>query len=283
MKDLGADTAATDVSRVFRLPYSINSRNGEQVKPYIWRALEYDLEELYSYCVPLEKKRKSKKTGTIEILPAQRGLKNLYSLNAARKDDLNRLVQLRNGDIEKRNVMIYIYSYTVALTLKNKEQTLHFARQLNDQFVDPDKISEVIRTAGRAYDDAMQFFDEFAKNGYKMWYKANDGIKRPMKTETIIEVLEITRDEIRDMKTVIDPTEKRERNTKRKRELRREQGMKERSEYLAEMKDQTEDKFWQLQKALERYPNAKQKDLAEYLGVDRSYISKLKKQLKEKM
>ncbi|GAA3316266.1 hypothetical protein GCM10020331_012880 [Ectobacillus funiculus] len=79
------------------------------------------------------------------------------------------------------------------------------------------------------------------------------------------------------MKTVIDPTEKRERNTKRKRELRREQGMKERSEYLAEMKDQTEDKFWQLQKALERYPNAKQKDLAEYLGVDRSYISKLKK------
>ncbi|GAA3316269.1 hypothetical protein GCM10020331_012890 [Ectobacillus funiculus] len=168
MKDLGADTAATDVSRVFRLPYSINSRNGEQVKPYIWRALEYDLEELYSYCVPLEKEaKKSKKTGTIEILPAQRGLKNLYSLNAARKDDLNRLVQLRNGDIEKRNVMIYIYSYTVALTLKNKEQTLHFARQLNDQFVDPDKISEVIRTAGRAYDDAMQFFDEFAKNGYK--------------------------------------------------------------------------------------------------------------------
>ena len=67
LKHLGADTAATDVTRVFRLPYSINGRNGKQVTVEIWRTLEYSLEELYSYCTPLERRRKpvKRRKGTI--------------------------------------------------------------------------------------------------------------------------------------------------------------------------------------------------------------------------
>ena len=101
-------------------------------------------------------------------------------------------MKLRNGNIEKRNVLTYIYTYTVALIVKNKATALQFALQLNDRLADPQPVKEVNRTAGNGYDDAMQFFDEFRKHDFKMWYKQGDGIKRPMKSNTIIEELEIT-------------------------------------------------------------------------------------------
>lgn len=106
LQHIGADSSATDVTRVFRLPYSINSKNNQQVQVEIWRTLEYSLEELYRYCTPLEARRKPsrKKKATLVSLPPQKDLLTLYSLNSARKDDLETLISLRQGSIEKRNV-----------------------------------------------------------------------------------------------------------------------------------------------------------------------------------
>ncbi|WP_050613346.1 replication protein [Bacillus testis] len=281
LKHLGADTTGSDVTRVFRLPYSVNGRNNKRVEVEIWRTMEYDLMELYSYCTPLESRRKpsKKRKGILATLPSQQGLKNLYSLNTCRKDDLEMLISLRNGDIEKRNTLTYIYSYTIALLLKNKESALAFAQQMNASLADPQQKTIVSRTAGSAYDDAMEFFDEYAKRDFKMWYKHSDGIKRPMKNETIIEELDITADEMKQFKTIIDGVEKQARNTKGQRLKRRKQGVQKRKDYLEQQKEQTEDKLWQLQQAMERHPNAKRKELAEMLGVHPTYITKLKKHL----
>ncbi|MGN0449425.1 MAG: hypothetical protein ACI4G0_03590, partial [Ruminococcus sp.] len=92
LQHLGADTSATDVTRVFRLPYSVNSKNNKQVQVDIWRTLEYDLEELYSYCTPLEARRKpsKKRKGTLVSLPPKKDLLTLYSLNSSRKNDLEK-------------------------------------------------------------------------------------------------------------------------------------------------------------------------------------------------
>lgn len=282
MNHLGADTSGTDVTRVFRLPFSVNSKNNKQVKVEVWRALEYDLRELYSYCTPLEERRKPSKRlkGTLAILPPKKGLMDLYSLNTARKNDLESLLNIRNGDIEKRNVLTYIYSYTVALIIKNKEATLEFSRQLNNRLADPQKAKEMIRTAGNAYDDALKFFDEYKKRDYKMWYAANDGIKRPMKNETIIDELGITTEEIRHFQTIIDDNEKRDRNTLYQEKKRRKQGVVKREQYVKEQKEKADEKLSRLKALLEENPKAKQKELAQVLGVDRSYISKLKKELK---
>lgn len=281
LRHLGADTQGTDVTRVFRLPYSVNSKSGEQVTLEIWRKLEYSLEELYSFVKPLEHRRKSskKQKGTLYTLPSQKGLKNLYSLNAARKNDLEMLVSLRAGEIENRNLLTYIYGYTVALLLKNKEATLEFAQQLNNSLADPQKVKEVVRTAGNGYDDAMKFFDEFKKREFKMWYKQHDGIIRPMKNDTIIEKLEISREEIKLLTTVIDQVEKQNRNTKYQKKKRREQGVLERQEYLEQQKEQTEDKLWQLEQAIKRNPNAKQRDLANYLGWSLGSVNNYLKKL----
>lgn len=277
-RHIGADTSATDVTRVFRLPYSINSRNDEQVTVELWRTLEYELMELYSFCMPLEQRRRpsKKRKGLLTTLPSERGLKDLYSLNTARKNDLERLVALRNGEIEKRNVLTYIYSYTVALIVKNKEATLEFARQLNDQLTDPQKIKDIKRTAGNAYDDAMTFFDEFKKREFKMWYQTMDGIKRPMKSGTIIEQLDITSEEMQQFATVIDKTEKQARDTRRKRTLR---GSVTRDEYIKVQQDKTDDQLFKVQELLDK--GYKQKQIAEVLGISKGRVSQLVKTLKK--
>ncbi|MGM7637618.1 AsnC family protein [Bacillus sp. Hm123] len=281
LKHLGADTSGTDVTRVFRLPYSVNSKNGKQVKVDMWRTLEYSLEELYSYCTPLERRRKPSKQrkGNLVTIPSKKGIKNLYSLNTARKNDLETLVALRKGDIEKRNVLTYIYAYTVALILKNKEATLGFAYQLNDKLAAPQLVKEVTRTAGNAYDDALQFFEEFTKRDFKMWYRNMDGIKRPMKNGTIIEELDITLEEMKHFSTLIDAQEKQERNTKAKREKRREEGVQEREQYIKQQQDKTDDKLFKLQQLLEENPKCSNVKLGKLLGVSEGYIRKLKKQL----
>lgn len=270
LEHIGADTSGTDVTRVFRLPYSINSKNDEQVKVDIWNRLEYHLEELYSYCTPLESRRKpsKKQKGQLVALPSKRGIKTLYSLNTARKNDLESLVAIRLGEIEKRNVLTYIYAYTVALLLKNKDQTLAFTHQLNDRFVDPQKKNEVNRTAGNAYGDAMTFFDEFVKRDCKMWYKQGDGIKKPMKSQTVIDELDITSSEMQQLETIIDAEVKYSRKVKK----RREQGTKERDVYLQEAESRR-------QKAVElKAAGYKYKQIAEELNVSlhtiKSYFRK---------
>ncbi|EMI11263.1 replication protein, partial [Anoxybacillus gonensis] len=209
----------------------------------------------------------------------KRGLKTLYSLNTARKNDLELLVALRNGNIEKRNVLTYIYAYTVALILKNKQATIDFALQLNERFQEPQKASEVKRTAGNAYDDAMEFFEEFQKREFRMWYSTRDGIKRPMKNETIIEELEITPEEMRQMSTLIDSVEKRSRNTEYQRKKRRSQGVLSREEYIKEQHDKTDDKLFKLQELLKQNPNAKKTELAKQLGISRTHLYRLMKHL----
>ncbi|MED4534220.1 AsnC family protein [Metabacillus fastidiosus] len=277
LKHIGADTSGTDVTRVFRLPYSVNSKNNKQVTVDLWRSLEYSLQELYSYCTPLEQRRKpsKKQKGTLVTLPSKVGLKNLYSLNTARKSDLELLVTLRHGDIEKRNVLTYIYAYTVALILKNKEATIEFARQLDSRFIDPQKVKKLVETAGNAYDDAMIFFEEFKKRDFTMWYKTADGIKRPMKNVTIIEELEVTQEEMQQLTTIINADVK----YQRKVEKRREQGIQEREQYIKEQYNKTDDKLFKLQELLEENPKRKKTELARLLGISRVHLYRLLKQI----
>jgi len=281
LQQVGADTSATDVTRIFRLPYSLNSKNGQQVTAEVWKHEEYDLQFLYSYCTPLERRRKphKKRRGNIALFQPKPGTRTLYSLNTARKNDLDKLVELRQGNIEKRNVMTYIYAYTTALNLKNKQSTIEFALSLNSRFADPQKASEVKRTAGNAYDDAMTFFTELEKRDFVMWYQDMDGIKRPLKNQTIIKELEINDDEIKQMATVIHDREKRRRNTSYNRKKRRSKGSTSRGSYLSSQQKITEEKVEECREIIAKEPGIKKTELAEQLGVHRSHVYRLLKHL----
>lgn len=158
---LGADPQTTDPTRVLRFPGTINQKSQIRATVEIWNPMEYTLQELYKYVTPIEKTRKSRKRKKrdVVILPPPQGVVDLYSLNTKKKDDLELLVQLRQGKMTGyRNTFLYTYSFTVALILKDKAGTITFARQINEKFTEPLLKKEVDTTAKSGYADAAASF-----------------------------------------------------------------------------------------------------------------------------
>lgn len=281
---LGADTKATDVTRVLRFPHTINQKYGLPVSLEMWRTLEYSLSDLYDYVVPLEETRKKKrKKSELVIIQQPKNVISLYNLNTKKKNDLDTLVTLRNGAMTGyRNDFLYSYCFTVGLLVKNQEGTIAFARQANARFTEPLLVKEVETVAKSAYEQSMTYFKAFSENGYNHKGLPSKLVK-PEKAQTLIEKFQITEQEQRDgdMRFCRGKLIKREQNTTFQRTKRREAGMLERSEYLDQQKEKTEDKLWQLQTAIERRPKATQKELAELLGVSDRYIRKLLKQIQK--
>lgn len=274
---LGADGSCSDLSRVFRLPYSTHGKTGQQITVDLWTDREYSLQELYEYVPPLEKKRKTKRKGSLTTLPARKGVMDLYSLNTKRKADLELIVEMRSGVIEHRNDLTYIYAFTTALIVKNQAATLEMTFQLNEKLADPQQRKELERTAKNAYKDAMIFFDEFAKNGYKRVGLPHNIIK-PMRNDTVIRKLNIdfTQEEKEKLSTLIDKVEKQRRDTERKRVKR---GSVTRDEYLLAEQEKQQDKLTVLKAAKEANPKASLRKLAEITGFSKSVIGRLIKQL----
>ncbi|MES5957516.1 AsnC family protein [Bacillus fungorum] len=275
---LGADGACSDLSRVLRMPYTTHGKTGKQIELEIWTRREHDLQELYDYVPPLEKKRQPKRTatrkkGSISTLPSQKGVMNLYSLNTKRKSDLEKIVTLRNGEIEHRHDMTYIYAFTTALIVKNQTATLEMTFQLNNKFKEPQKRKEIERTAKDAYKDAIAFFDAFSANNFSK-QGLPYGLIKPMKTETIFKKLDIklTEEELEVMDTLIDDKEK----YKRKVSKRRENGVIERDDYLAKEQNKTQDKLIQLKEIISANPKMSQRKIAKMMDISESYVRKLK-------
>ncbi|MBG9508340.1 replication protein [Bacillus thuringiensis] len=274
---LGADGACSDLSRVFRLPHSVHSKTGKQIEVDIWTKKEYQLMELYEYVPPMEKKRPTKRKGIIQTLPVPKGVMTLYSLNTARKVDLEKIVEMREGEIDHRHDMTYIYAFTTALIVKHQGATLEMTLQLNDRFTDPQKTREVERTAKDAYKDAITFFDAYAKNDFEMKGLPRNLIK-PMKNTTVMDKLNLnlTQDEIEHLTTLISKGEKQRRDTVKKREQR---GSVTRDKYLAQEQEKRVDQLTQLKEVMEIHPKASQRQVARILGISESYVRKLKQQL----
>lgn len=277
---LGADGSCSDLSRVLRMPYTTHSKTGKQIGLEIWTRREHELQELYDYVPPLEKKRprraKTSKKGSISTLPSQKGVMNLYSLNTKRKSDLEKIVTLRNGEIEHRHDMTYIYAFTTALIVKNQAATLEMTFQLNDKFQEPQKRKEIERTAKDAYKDAITFFDAFAANNFSKQGLPYDLIK-PMKTETIFKKLDIklTEEELEVMDTLIDSEEKYKRLVKK----RRKDGIVERSTYLENEQKKKDEKLEKIKSLLESNPKINKSALAKEIGISRKHLYSLLKQM----
>ncbi|MBJ8031065.1 AsnC family protein [Bacillus cereus group sp. N21] len=278
---LGADGSCSDLSRVLRMPYTTHSKTGKQIGLEIWTRREHELQELYEYVPPLEKKRQPKRTatrkkGSISTLPSQKGVMNLYSLNTKRKSDLEKIVTLRNGEIEHRHDMTYIYAFTTALIVKNQAATLEMTFQLNNKFKEPQKRKEIERTAKDAYKDAIAFFDAFSANNFSK-QGLPFGLIKPMKTETIFKKLDIklTEEELEVMDTLIDSEEKYKRLVKK----RRKDGIVERSTYLENERKKKDEKLEKIKSLLESNPKINKSALAKEIGISRKHLYSLLKQM----
>lgn len=206
LQDIGADIKASDSTRLMRVPYSINEKNGSVVSPEMWNNERYSLDVLRKY-TDLDIYQSPRKDNQRLVENKVLNLKTIkfrntlfYSSNHARIQDLERLYKLRKGLFTNlRNQFVYIYSYHYSLIFNNQNNVLKQIEKLTQDIKSEDNSSftskEIKNTVKSAYEDARKFLEQYKKDEYKIVYRTNDGIIKPMKTSTVIKKLNITEDE----------------------------------------------------------------------------------------
>lgn len=279
LAELGGDPKAADAARVFRIAGSINSKNGVEVRAeyrhdhkYELRQIQRDyLPELEEAIDPPKVKKKGRKKKTVQLF-------NTYRLHYARLMDLVKLVELRNYEVTgHRELICFLYRYWLCCYSQDLVEALNQTKLLNSQFTKPLSVKEVERatkSAEKAYEARSD-----AKANEVAISKGYPGAGYNVTNKKLIDWLDISSDEMKHMGTIISTNEKRRRKAIANKELRRKQGVIERSEYLKQQKEQTIDKLWQVQQVMQRHPKAKKKEWAEMLGISDRHLRRLIKQL----
>lgn len=280
LKKYGADSRAIDAARVFRLAGSVNSRVGELVTVDYRHHYRYSLRELKQEYLPelpdYESKTRVKKKGRPTRV-AQ--LFNTYRLHVTRLKDLVTLCELRKYDVEgHRELILFLYRYWSCCVLNDGEEALEATKELNSQFKKPLPLKEVVsatKSAEKAW--AARSSKEANELAIKKGYP---GAGYNVSNKKIISWLDISMEEQKYLETIIDDFEKKRRKMLANRKLR---GSVSREEYDNKRKVDKEYLLSTLKRLLERNPKAKQKELAEVLGVTQPRISQLKRELKNKI
>ncbi|WP_420588259.1 hypothetical protein [Bacterioplanoides sp.] len=293
---LGGDQHARDVSRVLRIVNTVNQKNQAPVK-VMYVNNRFDIDEPVSYAfndlaaaiipermpandeIILEidpGKKKKKRPGSVSQLSAwQRGF-CLNTLNWTRLCDLQTLIKLRNGDVGegmREPLAFYLCNF----------YALRYYKELSIRPLDDwNEFRNLCLEAAPHW--GLQKIRNKTSNIYELTRKMARGETvefngkkyPPLYTPTntlLIDLFRITDIELLQMKSIISPAEKQRRNTNRKREARRETGVKERSVYDAERKAKSQSKQ---EKAREmRLNGSKNKEIAEALGVHVKSVSRL--------
>lgn len=278
LKDVGADAQASDIARIMRVPDTINSRNGSRVEWEIWQEEAYTLQELQAYCQPLDKKRGRKKQRHASVTPLNHAISRFFSTNHARLRDLERLLDLRGGMENHRNTFVFVYAFHRSLVEFDLESLLQTMQKINRQLGLTE--NELKKTCKSAYKAAQDFHKHWIENGYKVVYKANDGIIKPYKNTKLVEKLEITIEEQRALNVLqSDAGVIKEKQRKRKEAEHRKKGIRPIEEYQASRRAQKAEKAAELRHAIESNPNATQRELAAILGVSQATVHKLIKSI----
>lgn len=287
LQPLGADFAANTLERVFRLPGTYNAKPGKEKKlvtAEVWNREEHTINSLMEYCTPYLPSNKPvqprKPKGELKYLDFTKtqGM-TTRTLNTARMNDMLRLVRLRNGAIEARNVFTYDYAFMMALMTKDEGAVLTAAFQINDLFDDPQTSKIVERTARNAYKDGRAFWDAFVKNEYSVKGLPRDLVK-PKQTRTLIKQHSITLDEQQELSTLISKEVRDERQREAITDKRRAQGVRPMSEYNENrslLVSSLEAKVANLLTA-----GLKQKQIAAELNLTAARVSQIVKGIREK-
>lgn len=253
-KKYGADGAATDPTRVLRVAGTYNSKTNTKVSIIDTFKYEYDLHDLKLNYLPelapkpIGSKRKSGRP--VKIV----NLYNIYTLYAARLEDIMTLCELRNYDLHNerfkcRENILFLYRYWTCCFTDDTEKALEDALELNGLFKNPLRERIVIRATSSA---EKAYISNFKKYNYK--------------NDTLIDMLKISMEEQKQLKTIIGRVEKYERNNDRRKDDRRnDQGLTQRQQEKA-------DKEKEIIKLINKGLNKNQ--IAQAVNVHRNTISR---------
>ena len=278
LEEYGADRKAMDVSRVLRVDGTLNTKNNKQKEVTILKNYGNtidDIDEFIELWLPESyiPKQKTQKTAkyllkteytTERVQNGKKYGKSLKKLNKERMGDIVRLVSMRNGKCDGiRNYLLLLYSYhSLLVNNGNLEQTTEEVFKLNDMFTNKERESQIratLRTAYKAYQEWL--------SGEKIFYNGKWCRKGYNFTnENLIEILGITEEEQRKLKTIKSKKLVQEQRNKKRREKRRnEDGLTKREQ----QKQETIAKIIEL-----KSQGLNNSEIARQLGISRQIVSK---------
>ena len=285
LKPLGGDPKAADAARVFRLAGSTSSKNGNEVNVQYRHDYRYTLRDIQEDYLPdlTPKQEKKKKPGRKKKVVH---LFNVYTLHNARLRDLDKLVTLRNGEMDgHREVTLFLYRYWSCCFTQDPHEALQQTLDFNQTFTHPLPQNEAVRattSAQKAW--AAKSNKEANERAKAMGYP---GAGYRLTNAKIIEWLDITLDEQKHLQTLIGTKEKNRRkrvayhaNPEPKKQAvtayRRKKGIKPREEYLQKESQKSGDKMAFLQKVLSDNEGISNRKVAKIMGISEAYVRKLK-------
>lgn len=193
LKEFGADRQALDATRILRVPGSINSKTNTKVKIIDEYDYLYDLREIQKEYMPELNEMVSVRRGRPKKVSFVYRERSLYYV---RLQDIIKLCELRNYNLKgHREFVLFLYRYYLCYFTEDVKKALNDTLELNSMFRQPLKESEVIS----ATKSAETVFKDQNKD-YKY------------KNKTLINLLEITDEEQKEMKTIISKEEYRRRD-----------------------------------------------------------------------
>lgn len=230
LKHLGADSSASDCSRVLRIPNTINSRNNSKAYVmFIDDSIEYSMFDLKENYLNKHKKQEIHKAKKNNSKVMKNLFFNSYNLHMTRSRDIKKLCELRNYSVKgHRNMILHCYAYWQGIYIRDREELEKDVKLLNSLFKEPLRESEVnsiLRSVPKAIDKFIAYeqgiilgenkrVSKNMRNKLGYWYK----------NETLIEQLCITGFEMEHLETIISKEEKYRRRNK-KRTPRNEEGL----------------------------------------------------------
>lgn len=276
LKPLGGDPKAADAARIFRIAGSVSSKNGNEVNVQYRHDYRYTLRDIqYDYLPELTPKAEPKRPGRKKKVVH---LFNLYSLHNARLRDLDRIVTMRNGEMEGyREITLFLYRYWSCCFTGDPQEALNQTLEFNQTFTNPLPRKEAVKATVSAQKAWAAKSDREANERAKAMGYPGAGYR--ISNAKLIDWLGITPDEQKHLLTIIGPQEKRARDLREKELKRREAGMRPMAEYNEERAIQKDSKKEILRKAIEENPKASIRKLAEMTGISKTHVSDLKKEL----
>ena len=183
---------------------------------------------------------------------------------------------MRNGDVTNyREYICFLYRYFTCCYTDSPERALEETLDLNSEFLSPLPHREVVtatKSAQKAWEAKSNAqADALAK---AMGYP---GAGYNLKNTKLIEWLDITPEEQRELSTIIGPQEKRRRNLLLKAEQRREAGIRPMEEYNQERAQKVESQAETLKRLMAENPTWTNAKLAEAMSTSIRTIQRLKR------
>ncbi|WP_195245628.1 LuxR C-terminal-related transcriptional regulator [Clostridium celatum] len=229
----GADPKSAEPAHVLRLAGSNNTKTGIKAKivkeSYLFKPKKYSIKELSEAILPpLEYskeewkalKEKKKKTKKEKASCKVKSLFNIHTLNYARMQDLQTIVELRDGQVEGlRETILFLYRYWGNCFWKDNQRALEECLEFNKIFTEPLEEKEVKEATKRA-EVAAEIWEEKLKEYWELENKPSvyNFFKGTgcyvYSNKTLIELLKITQEEMKceKLNTMFNTKEKNRRN-----------------------------------------------------------------------